>query len=170
MLPQKQENKRIVQAGWEWAAFPKQKRIKVRPAPTELPEKTIQAILDTLLMCEHIPYIRLTTQLFMAIIKSPILSNRTRAWILDGISGWPDSTALLPLCEYNGKKFCLACLIENKTEKGKLHGKQKIRDKELGFNIVRSEEDARNTIKVFRQFHKYLSTYLKSESISSVSS
>lgn len=169
MLPQKKYNKSIVRAGWEGFAFPKHKNIKVSGDPVEIPEKTIQAIVDTLLLCDHIPYIRLTTQLFMAVIKSPVLSGRLKAWILDGISGWPDNAAMLPLCEYNGIKFCLSCLIENKTVTGKLHGKQKIRNKELGFNIVRSEADARNVIKTFRQFHTKISNYLKSESIPSAS-
>lgn len=160
MLPQKHFNKRVVRAGWEGFALPKQKNIKVLGDPVKTPEKDIQHGVDELLQIYHIPYIRLPQMMFVAIIKSAF-SNQMKGYLLDGLAGFPDNTALLPLCEYEGKKFCLACLIENKTEKGKLRGKQKIKDLELGFNLSRDVGAAQEIIITFKKFHKFVSDLIR---------
>lgn len=61
-------------------------------------------------------------------------------------AGMPDSIAIKPL----KGKYNLALCLELKTEKGRLHGKQKRWAKELNVQISRSPED---TIKEIEEFY-----------------
>jgi hypothetical protein len=148
--------KRVIRADQEGFAFPKMKRVRIRPGSAEVPEKTIQAITDTFLQLNHMPFFRLPDNMFKAILANPIISRRLKGWILHELGGWPDNITVHSLCEFNGIKFCLAALVENKTEKGRLHGKQKICDKELGFNVCRGEDDIKLIIAEFKKFLQLL--------------
>ena len=162
MLPRKKYHTRVVRSDWTGFAFPKKKRVIVAPE-TGTPEKTIQAIVDLLLQTHGIPYIRLPDHLFRAIHADNSISGRLKGFILSAISGLPDNTALLPLGQYQGVQLCLACCVENKAEKGKLTGKQKVRAPELGgYNICRSEADIRRIMAVFRSAQKQLKELIPS--------
>jgi hypothetical protein len=122
------------------------KRVKSNPSKkATTPEATIQAIVDLLLQTEGIPFLRLPDNLFRAIHADKNISGRMKAWILHELSGWADNIAFIPIDD----KFCLCCHIENKSDKGKLRGKQKVRSKEIPYNIVRTETDIRELIKLF---------------------
>lgn len=138
--------KRVIRADWKGFAFPKMKRVKSNPSKkAETPEATIQATVDVLLQNAGIPFFRLPDNMFRAIHADRSISNRMKAWILHELSGWADNIAFFPIDD----KFCLCCHIENKSDKGKLRGKQKVRSKEIPYNIVRTEQDIRTLIKQF---------------------
>jgi len=161
MLPQKQTSERIVRSGWEGFAFPKHTKVKTLPEKPKTTEQEIEAGMDEVLKAFHIPNIRLPQMMFVAILKSPLLSGRMKGFLLDGLSGWPDRVCILPIGEYEGVKFCVTCLIENKTETGKLHGKQKEKNIELGFNISRNNDTAISIIKTFKKFHEYITKVIR---------
>jgi len=60
--------------------------------------------------------------------------------------GMPDAIALK-----KGEKYNDALMLELKTKKGKLHGKQKDWDKEFNVEISRTPDD---TIKIIEEFYK----------------
>lgn len=154
--------KRVVRADQKDVPFPKMKSIPVRKSKkAKVPESHIQACVDRILEQEGISYMRLPSNMFRAIHANPAISGRLKGWILHDLSGWADNIAFKSLCEYDGVKFCIACFIENKTEIGKLHGKQKIKDAELGYNICRDTNTIKNIIKVFNKFHAFLSEHIK---------
>lgn len=148
MLQRKKQKVEIIKPGWEGFRFPKKKRIRVDPKQPETPEKTIQAMTDIILQTSGISYLRLPDHMFKSIYFNRAISPRLKAWILHELSGWADNIAFIPLND----KFCLACMIENKTASGRLHGKQKQRARELPYNIVRSDKEAKQIVRGFKAF------------------
>jgi len=129
-------------------AYPKMVRKSVRKSrKAKTPEDIIQGVVDTLLDLYHVPYLRLPANLFRGLFGNPQIPIWTKKHLKLAIAGWPDNMAFLPLDD----KYCLCCMIENKSDIGKLHGMQKIRSKELPFNICRTQEDALKLIDEFKE-------------------
>ncbi len=155
-------NKRVIQSGYEGFAFPKMKTVKVKPEQVnKMPEEQLQNGVDQLLQANHLSYLRLPSNMFRAIHADRNISNRMKAWILHELSGFADNMIFKYLCQSGDVHIGLVCHIENKSETGKLHGKQKIRSKELGFNECRSLNDAIHIINGFNKFHQFFSQMLK---------
>ena len=109
------KTKRVPRADQAGVPFPKIKRVKV---PTnkkaDMPEKTVQAMVDRMLRANHVPFLRLPDNLFKSIYFARINTGLKR-WILHDLSGWPDNLTFLPIGTYKNVKFCLTAFIENKT-------------------------------------------------------
>lgn len=154
-------NKRVIQSGYESFAFPKMKTVKVKPDAVKRTESSIQSGVDELLEIHHLVNLRLPDDMFRAIKFHPQISNKMRSYLLAVLSGWPDNSVFKYLCQFGDIHIGLVCHIENKTETGRLHGKQKIRAKELGFNECQSLNDAVHIIKTFNKFHQFFSQMIR---------
>ena len=139
--------KRIPRTDQKGVAFPKMKKVRKTKKKASTPESTIQAIADLLLRSEGIPYMRFPDSFFRSIFANPHINVWTKKHLKDALAGYADNILFLPVSD----KFCLACMMENKTETGKLTGMQKMRSKELPYNITRNEADIRALISEFQR-------------------
>ena len=126
-------------------ALPKPEHKKKSVVADPHPESIVQAAVDARLSFAHMPYLRLTETLLKHIFTNPTIPVHIKKILADELGGWPDNMAFIPVSD----RYCLACLIENKSDKGKLHGRQKIKAAELPYNIIRSDKEAEALIADF---------------------
>jgi len=148
---------RVIRSDYAGRAHPKMKRVKKRPSKKALtPEDRLQGAADELLTLYHWVHLHLPDGMFRAIKSHPRLSEGVKINLLTELRSWPDNMPFLPIGKYKGVSFCLSPLIENKSDIGKLHGQQKIRNRELGYNVCRTVEDIQNIIKVSGEFLDFI--------------
>jgi hypothetical protein len=102
-----------------------------------VPEALIQGQMDDLLAAKRIRFLRFPDAFFQWMkMHAP---ENIQKWFFGLFGGIPDTIALFPL----GDKYMLACAVEIKTTKGKLHGKQKHWRKDTGMvaQISRGSDD-----------------------------
>lgn len=106
-------------------------------------EEPVQVFCEYYLKLKGIDFIRIPDQLWFWI------KNKCPQWLLmvcsKYLAGWCDVIPIIPISD----KYGLVCMVECKSQKGKLHGKQKNMAKRLNYQIVRSEEDVIKTIEEF---------------------
>jgi hypothetical protein len=157
------QSKRVPRADQKWIPFPKMKRIKVRPNKKAVtPESIIQAMVDRMLRANRVPFLRLPSNMYKTIYFAKISTNLKR-WILHDLSGWSDNITFLPIGTYKNVKFCLTAFVENKSSTGSLHGKQKILDKELGYNICRDQSTLTHIINTAKELQEKCKTCISKQ-------
>ena len=125
---------------WKKDQLKNRKTINSEPVKKE---SDLQLFVDKYLEMKMVDYIRIPDYLWWW------LKTKCPMWLLKlcskHLAGWCDNIPIIPITKECG----LVCLIENKSSKGKLHGKQKKMANRLNYHVVRSENEAIETINKF---------------------
>jgi hypothetical protein len=136
--------------------FPKMSRAKHHKAKAA-PESVLQDFTNKYLQLKGLTYLRLPESLFAAIFRNPNIDVWIKRHIKEAIAGWPDNLVLLPI----GNGLNLALALELKSETGKLHGEQKVLDKQIELLVARTPESVESAIKAFEIWANKLSIKCK---------
>ena len=123
-------------------------------------ENPVQKFAEHYLELKGIAYIRIPDELWMFLMSS---WSKAPEWLKKlcskYLAGWSDLIPIIPITD----KYGLVCLIECKSKKGKLHGKQKRMARELNYQIIRNDEQTIKEVNDFIKFSDDLKDKLKNE-------
>lgn len=119
-------------------------------------EASIQKFVDDYLKIKQIDYIRIPDALWSFIKR--YAPPGIQAIIARDLAGWSDNIPFVKITD----KFFIGCFMENKSFKGKLHGKQKTMSDRLNYQIIRTPEDAMELIEELNQTAEKLKEYMSS--------
>jgi len=123
------------------------------PKKAKTLEKEIQAYVDWKIKNEGWPCIRIPDALYKAVFRAgnnipPHVGNIISQYL----TGLPDNIVCLGM----GTRFFLGCSVENKSDVGKLHGKQKEWARKLNTNLVRTRPEIDRILKQMEKLHALL--------------
>lgn len=120
------------------------KRVK-KPVTGDRYENTVQCAVNDHLKRKGIKFLRFPDWFWFWFNKESNASIGKKKQMSEMFAGWPDNMPFISISE----KYHLCVMIENKSRKGRLTGKQRGMEKILNYQIPRSAEEG---IKIINQF------------------